>query len=118
MRGHPLNKDIIVSYARGTVSGPRGLMQYLFDGLEFRWDDHMVPGSSRRRKYGIRQRAEAAAGRVHYLKLDDDKLYTVRVTGATKDFIREIIAKANTQRVTAVYTKSGSTYARQFVRAT
>ncbi len=116
MATNPENRTITISYPGGTVSGARGLLWYAFGPRETRWDPTSVPGSPRKRKYGFTQRRRAKPGRVHYLKLDDDKLYSVRVTGPTQKFVDTVLAKNSNMKVQAVYTQSGSTYTDQWNR--
>lgn len=114
MATNPENKTMTVSYEGGTVTGARGLLTWLFPPLAFQWTPQGVEGNNRRRKYGTIQRSNARAGRVHYLVTDDGETYSVRVTGSTTKFLDKIIANVDSSRLKAVYTHSGTKYARQF----
>ena len=108
-----------LSYPKGTVTATRGLLQYLF-GVQFSsWlapvSDSTGTSGRRRRKYGTKQRTNARAGRVLYLKLSNGETYSVRVTGTDLDFVAWIRERAD--EVEQIYTARGTIYGPQFAPA-
>lgn len=114
MATNPKNRSLTVSYPGGTVSAARGLLEYFLEISDLTWQPVGIPGQGRRRKYGTKQRSQSKGGRVHLLKLDDDKFYSVRVTGTTQRFVDQIVTKSKPGKVLEVYTQSGTKMARQF----
>lgn len=108
MASHPKNRSITVAFEGGTLTGARGLLEYILELDDLGWRSRTVVGGPRRKRFGSKQRSNAKAGKVHFLKLDDDKLYTVRVTGSTKNFIDRIITRTKSGKVLDVMTQSGS----------
>jgi hypothetical protein len=108
-----------ISYAKGTVTGPRGLLEYLFGGASFNssWLESTNPLDNltgrRRRKYGTRQRSSARAGEPMQLVLKNGEVYTVRITGTHTRFIDEFLAKGGGLNVANVYSERGTLYGPQ-----
>jgi hypothetical protein len=106
----PLAREQTITYPKGSVTAPLGLLNYIFGDVVPVWekgDDG--PG---RRPYGTRQRANAAAGEPISLKLVDGGTYTVRVTGTHKNFIDQILSKSQ-GTVLECYSERGTIYGPQ-----
>jgi hypothetical protein len=114
MAPNPLNQTLTVSYAGGTVTGARGLIEWLLPPFALKWTRTAAEGNNRKRKYGTLQRSSARAGRVHHLITVDGQRFSVRVTGSTQKFLDAVIANAADSKLKAVHTQSGTKYARQF----
>lgn len=105
-----------ISYPKGTVTAPRGLLEFLF-GIEFgRWNKLTVmpalPGHRRKRRFGCRQRSNARAGKVLFVKDNNGDSWTIRVTGTDLDFIEWV--SAHGEKIDEIYTARGTIYAKQF----
>ena len=114
MAPKPENQTLTVSYSGGTVTGARGLVEWLLPPFALKWTRTAAEGNNRRRKYGTIQRSSARPGRVHYLVTNDGETFSVRVTGSTQKFLDEIISNAVDSKLKMVYTQSGTKHARQF----
>jgi hypothetical protein len=108
-----------ISYPRGTVTAPRGLLEYCFGPLEdaLRWE---LPGTAadavtgrRRRRYGTRQRSSARAGEAMKVVLDNGQKYTMRVTGTHLDFIDFAIGRMLNGKIVGVFSERGTDYSPQ-----
>ena len=108
-----------ITYPRGTVTAPRGLLEYLFGNLSasLRWE---APGSAvnpetgrRRRIYGTRQRSSARAGERMTLVLDNGETYGVSVTGTHIDFISFVLGRVQPGKVANIYSERGTEYGPQ-----
>lgn len=95
----------------GYVRGPRGLLEFLFGELEFRWESATADGRGKR-PYGSRQRSNAAAGQVMKLKLATGEVYSVRTTSTQKSFIRELISNSQF-KISEVWSERGTAYGRK-----
>lgn len=114
-----VNRLNTISYPRGTVTAPRGLLEYVFGPL----DDALVwtlPGTAadpvtgrRRRRYGTRQRSSARAGEAMKVVLDNGQTYTMRVTGAHLDFIDQILGRMLPGKVVGLFSERGTDYSPQ-----
>ena len=104
------NRQMVVHYAGGAMIGAAGLINYLFATKGTRWLPAAGGDGKGKRKYGTSQRASARAGRVHYVLLSDGTTYTLRVVGATKRFIDAVIRYGDIDKITRVYTQSGTKY--------
>lgn len=116
MAVHPGNQLLTLSYAGGTVTGAKGLLEYFLPVGNMQWTPQSG-GANGKRKYGTIQRSQARPGRIHYIKLTNGETYTVRVTGTSIKFIDKIIASGSQDKIAAVYTQSGTKFARQFPQA-
>jgi hypothetical protein len=116
MATDPRNSQLTLSYAGGTVTGAKGLLEYFLPVGNMQWTPQSG-GANGKRKYGTVQRANARPGRVHYIVFTNGETYTVRVTGASIKFIDKIIASGQADKIKTVYTASGTKYARQFPQA-
>jgi hypothetical protein len=104
------NQQMTVHYNGGAVMGAQGLINYVFETKGTRWQAKEGGDGKGKRKYGTTQRASARAGRIHYLKFTDGKTYSVRVVGPTKRFIDAVVKYGDTNKISLVYTQSGSKY--------
>jgi hypothetical protein len=116
MATDPRNQLLTLSYAGGTVTGAKGLLEYFLPVGNMQWTPQSG-GANGKRKYGTIQRANARPGRLHYIKFTNGETYSVRVTGSSIKFIDKIIASGTQDKISAVYTQSGTKYARQFPQA-
>jgi hypothetical protein len=114
MATKPENQTMTVSYEGGTVTGARGLLDWLLPPYALKWTTTAYDGNPRKRKYGTIQRSSARAGRLHYLVTNEGETFSVRVTGSTQKFLDKIISNAADSKLKAVYTQSGTKHARQF----
>lgn len=115
----PKARNVSAAYPGGTVTGTLGLIEYVFGPQKSEWEaisgEDPRPGITRRRKYGTRQRSQAAAGHAIHLRLSDGSVWTVRVTGADIDFIDQILTKAKPGTVLNAWTDRGTLYGPQMV---
>lgn len=107
-----------VSYQGGTLTATRGLIEYIFGEFEPSWqatgaDGVPLPGFPRRKKFGTKQRRNAAAGKAITLELDTGEAFSVRVTGADIDFIDKILT-ATGSKVLRAWTPRGTVYGPQY----
>jgi hypothetical protein len=113
------NRLNTISYPRGTVTAPRGLLEYVFGPLKDRlsWQEQGTaadPLSGRRRRvYGTRQKSSARAGQNLILALDNGESYRVRITGAHLDFISNLLGRMLPGRVVGVTSERGTIYGPQ-----
>lgn len=113
------NKLNTIAYPRGTVTAPRGLLEYVFGplGSALSWEEPGTaadPRSGRRRRiYGTRQKSSARAGQVLFLVLDNGETYCVRVTGAHLDFISNLLGRMLPGKVVEVMSQRGTIYGPQ-----
>jgi ribosomal protein S4E len=114
MATNPENKTQTIAYKGGTVTGARGLLEWILPPIALSWTPQGVTNNNRKRKYGTIQRSSARAGKVHFLETQDGQKFSVRVTGPTVKFLDIIIANASDSKIKAVYTQSGTKYAPQF----
>ena len=113
MAKDPKAKRYTISYEGGTVNGTLGLFQYLFGADGPKWGAGSIGETTagrRRYKYGTRQKANAAAGKVVFLDLGEKGVFSVRVTGDVVDFVEKVVAKSPT-KIKMIYTKRGQIYA-------
>lgn len=112
MARDPNAQIVTLSYPKGTVTGTLGLMTYLFGTKLGSWVDNTIPpdapGGRRKRRYGTRQRTNARAGRMIFLKLTSGKVFSVRVTGADMDFLPYLQKAAD--KVSNAWTQRGTIY--------
>jgi hypothetical protein len=104
------NKQMTAHYNGGAVIGATGFINYLFETKGTRWAAKPDSDGKGKRKYGTTQRASARAGRIHYVLLADGSTYSVRVVGPTKRFIDAVIRYGDTNKITRIYTQSGTKY--------
>jgi hypothetical protein len=116
MATDPKNQLLTLSYAGGTVTGTKGLLEYFLPVGNMQWTPQSG-GANGKRKYGTIQRSSARPGRIHYIKFTTGETFSVRVTGPSIKFIDKIIASGTQDKIAAVYTQSGTKYARQFPQA-
>lgn len=115
----PKARYATVSYAGGTASAPVGVLEAIFGDLNFVWQkisDGVGPAGVRRRKYGLRQRTNARAGKPVQVMLADGSVWTVRVTGADIDFVDEFLSQAG-GNVLKAWTPRGTIYGPQYAAA-
>lgn len=103
---------VTLSYTKGTVTGTLGLMSYLFGTKIGTWVDNSAPpdspGGRRKRRYGSRQRSNARAGRMLFLKLKDGGVFSVRLTGTDMDFLPHL--QKTGDKVLNAWTHRGTIY--------
>jgi len=116
MATDPRNQLLTISYAGGTVTAAKGLLEYFLPVGNMQWTQQSG-GANGKRKYGTIQRASARPGRVHYIHFTDGGVHSVRVTGSSIRFIDKIIASGAQDKIKMVTTQSGTKYARQFPQA-
>ena len=108
-----------IAYSKGTVTAPRGLLEYLFGGSSFNssWLASTNPLDNltgrRRRKYGTRQRSNARAGEPMQLVLKNGEVYTARITGTHTAFINEFLSKGGGVNVANIFSERGTIYGPQ-----
>lgn len=108
-----------ISYPKGTVTAPRGLLEYLFGtgtpGVSWAVPVDAIagPGGVRRRKYGTRQRSSSRAGEPMQLILNNGEAYTVRITGTHTKFIDAFLSKGGGAKVANIYSERGTIYGPQ-----
>ena len=96
-----------------------GLFKYLFgEELKLSWQNPIAgvdPVSGKKiYKYGRRQKSLAAGGRVVNLRLDDGKVYQVRISGEDNAFIAYVLAKSEPGVVEGAWSRRGTAYGPQF----
>jgi len=100
-----------LSYEGGTATTALGNWEYIFGSQEAVWTcptDFPVDSRGRRRfPKGTKRRANAAGGKLVYLKLDNGMIISVRYTGAVLDFLKNVVCKAGTKIVDA-WTRRGT----------
>jgi hypothetical protein len=116
---NPKLKLNTLAFVGGTVTAPRGLLEYLFGNLSTRtsWlassEATSGPSGRRRRKYGTRQKSSARAGEAMKIYLDNGEIYTVRVTGTHTNFIDTILSKVSPGKVANLVSERGTEYGPQ-----
>lgn len=112
MAKDPKGRTMVVSYEGGAVSGPQGLLSWLFGNQQPQWGAGSIGTTQlgrRRYKYGSRKRDSAASGKQVFLDCGDQGVYGVRVTGDVVDFIEKILPRTG-NKVQQIYTRRGSKY--------
>jgi len=109
----PLAKLVTVAYRGGTVTGTRGLMDYLFPGRTPSWLPNGESGTGKR-PFGSRQADNRAAGRLLKLVLTEGGTFSVRVTGTDTSFLQAFLGSGNVDNVSMVYTEAGTIYGPQY----
>jgi hypothetical protein len=113
------NRLNTITYPRGTVTAPRGLLEYVFGPLKdvLTWEEPGTvadPQTGRRRRiYGTKQRSSARAGQNMVLHLDNGEKYRVRVTGAHLDFVSNLLGRMLPGKVVLVTSERGTEYGPQ-----
>lgn len=108
-----------ITYAKGTVTAPRGLLDYLFGSgtpnVNWAVSTNLVNAitNRRRRKYGTRQRESARAGEPMKLVLKNGDIYTARITGSHTAFIDAFLSKGGGLNVANIYSERGTIYGPQ-----
>ena len=110
----PLAKLVTVAYRNGTVTGTRGLMDFLFPGRTPSWLPNGEEGFGKR-PFGAKQADNRAAGRLLKLVLADNQgTFSVRVTGTDTNFLKAFLGSGNVNSVLMVYTEAGTIYGPQY----
>jgi hypothetical protein len=108
MATDPKDRTVTLSYPGGYVRLVRGLAEYCLNVGAVRWTRTGSTAGKYKRKYGNRQRSQSAGGKVAFLKLDDDSVWTVRFGGKWEKFVDGILSKAKPGKVIAAWTQSGT----------
>ena len=110
----PKAKQVTVSFKGGTVTGTRGLMDFLFPTRVPSWLPNGEAGFGKR-PFGSKQADNRAAGRLLKLVLTDNAgTFSVRVTGTDTNFLRAFLGEGNVDKVLMVYTEAGTIYGPQY----
>lgn len=115
MAKDPKARHMTLSYDGGTFRAAIGLMEYLFGVTGLGWvagSGGTTAGGRRKWKYKGRQKSNAAAGKEVFLLLDNDEVYSGRVTGAYMDFIEQIVTRCP-DKVLNVWTMRGTEAGKQ-----
>lgn len=106
----------MVVYNGGTITAPLGVISLFFPTSRLRWTPPTgLTLTGRRRKYGSRQRSNAAAGEAFKVRFNDGEVVTVRVTGTHRRFLDEIIASSAGDNIRQVWSERGTIYGPQFI---
>jgi hypothetical protein len=110
----PKAKLVTVSFKGGTVTGTRGLMDFLFPSRIPSWLPNGESGIGKR-PFGSKQADNRAAGRLLKLILANNAgTFSVRVTGTDTNFLKAFLGAGNTDKVLMVYTEAGTIYGPQY----
>lgn len=104
----PGRRKIILGFSGGYIYGAKGLLEYLFGDLTVSWRPVRDAGP-RKRPYGSRQRSNAAAGELIFLRLNNGQVYSVRTTATHRDFLDELVSHARS-KVIAAWSQRGTIY--------
>lgn len=104
----PGRRKISLGFSGGYIYGAKGLLEHLFGSLTVSWRPVRDAGL-RKRPYGSRQRSNAAAGELIFLRLTDGSVYSVRTTATHRVFLDELILHAR-DKVLGAWSQRGTLY--------
>jgi hypothetical protein len=108
-----------LTFQKGTVTAPAGLITHLFGNSsgQVSWTASANPPDPvtgrRRRKYGTRQRSSSRAGEVMAIALSNGEQYSVRITGTHTNFIDFFLSQGAGDKVVNVFSERGTIYGPQ-----
>ena len=97
-------------YTKGSVRATNGALEKLFGAVPSSWTpSSATEDGPRKRPYGYRRKANAAAGEPLTLVFADGQRWTYRVTGTHKRFISVVLANQGAN-VVAIESQRGAIY--------
>jgi hypothetical protein len=111
-----------ITWPKGSITAPRGLLVYLFGDLAqtVAWASTTTntdPVTGRRvRRYGTRQRSSARAGEAMTVVLNNGEQFSVRITGSHYNFLDQFLGRGAGEKVANVYSERGTIYGPQVVQ--
>lgn len=111
-------RKLVVVYEGGSVTASKAALALIFNTNTLQWSrpGGLLP-SGRRRKYGTRQRTNAAAGEAMTIRFNNGSQWTYRITGTHTDFIDNVISRLSANNIDEIWSERGTIYAKSFVDA-
>lgn len=107
----PDNREVTLTYPKGSVSACLGLIKYLFPSVKFAWKTPTgTTPRGRRRSFNYKRRSPSDAGEPLRIMMKDGTSWWVRITGTPQDFIRALFAETDDDRFTGIYTQRGTNF--------